>query len=281
MVRGFRRIGMGLVLLGLIAPTAQAAPRKVIEKPDWAAKPTGEDLARFFPTRAQEESVSGKAKIRCVVTAEGLLDRCKVLKEAPKGYGFGEAALAMAPTFRMSPKRVDGQVIEGGEVTIPLVFNVPKLVDKPDLGDLAMVLTQVGTAGPTEPSAQVIACLDGQGDCQVHFVEWVTKPNAKETARILGSVPLDAGSTYAACVIAAEGLLEDCQLAGDVTPVTQAAAFAAIKSLKAKPNTYDGLPTASETVMIQFVWEWLKLGSKEMAKRHPQPTEEEEAGAPH
>jgi TonB family protein len=268
MPRGFRRIGIGLVLLALIAPTVQAAPRKVIQRPDWAAKPSGEDMARFFPKRAQDESVSGKATITCVVTAEGLLDRCGVIQEAPKGYGFGDAALALAPSFRMSPKRVDGQAVEGGEVTIPIVFNQPK--DMPDLGDVAMILTKVGAGGLGEAAHSPMPCPDGQGECETHPLTWVARPDGKETARILGPVTPDAGTTYVACVVSASGLLENCELAGDVTPVTQAAALATIKSLKAPPKTADGLPTASTTVMILFPWEWLKLGSKEMAKRHPQ-----------
>jgi TonB family protein len=261
---------MGLILLAVFTPTAQAAPRKVIEKPDWIAKPSGEDLERFFPKRAKEERVSGKATIKCVVTAEGVPERCTVLKETPKGYGFGEAALAMASTFRMSPKRVDGQVIEGAEVTIPLVFNMLATADKSDLGYSAVILTRVESAGPAVPAAMTTRCPDGQGDCQAHFVEWVAKPDAKQIARILGPVPVEPdGSTFAACAIAAGGLLEDCELWGDVTPVTEAAALALIGTLKAGPKTADGLPTASETVMIPFFWDWLKLGSKEMAKRNP------------
>jgi TonB family protein len=280
MSRGFRRIGVGLVLLGLMAPAVQAAPRKVIDKPDWASKPTGDDLERFFPKRAQDESVSGKATIKCGVTAEGLLDRCKVLKEAPKGYGFGEAALAMASTFRMSPKRVDGQVVEGGQVTIPLVFNVPKVKDKPDFGDSAALLTRVGPAGPVGPDPIVMPCFDGQGDCQAHMLEWIARPDAKETARILDGVTPEMEPTYALCVVAANGQLEDCQLGGEVTPAAEAAAQAALKGLKASPKTMDDWPTASEAVMIELHWELLKLGSKEMAKRHPRAPEPAEDGKP-
>ena len=271
MARGFHHIGIGLALLAAVASAAQAAPRKVIDKPDWVAKPTGDDLARYFPDRAQKEEVPGKATITCVVTAQGLLEHCKVLKEAPKGYGFGEAALGMASVFRMSPKRVDGQVVEGGRVTIPLVFSVPN--DKPDFGDAAMILTKVGADRPIGEKVRVVPCLDGQGDCQVHYLGWDAKPDARETARILAPVTAEAGVTYAACVVAAGGLLKDCELAGDLTPVTETSAWAAIKAMKAPAKAEDGLATESETVVIPFYWEWLKLGSKEMAKRHPQPTE--------
>lgn len=266
---------MGLVLLALFAPTTQAAPRKVIEKPDWAVKPTNEDMERFFPKRAQAEGVSGKAVITCIVTAAGSLDRCEVTDEAPKGYGFGDAALAMAPTFRMSPERVDGKAVEGAQVTLPLVFSVPS--GKSRLGDPAMRLTRVGSDGPVQPEAQIIPCPDGQSDCEVHYVIWITQPDAKETARIVAPVTLDTDMTFAACVAADNGLLKDCQLGGDVTPVTRAAVLAAIKGLRAEPKTVDGLPTASETVFVQFRWDWLKLGSKEAIRRTAQPAVQDEA----
>lgn len=270
MLTGFHRIGLGLLLLALAAPAAQAGPRKVITRPDWAKKPTGDEMAAFFPQRASDEEVSGRATITCTVTVEGLLADCSVEDEKPEGYGFGDAALAAAASFRMSPKLIDGEPVAGGQVTIPLVFNVPKTEVFP--GDMAMILTK-GPSRAGGPSLETMPCPDGQGECQVHDFEWLARPDKKETARILASIKPEDGATYAACQVAAGGLLENCELVGDVTPVTRAAALAAIKSLKAPPATEDGLATASQTVMIIFSWEWLKLGPKEMAKRHPPQAE--------
>ena len=38
--------------------------------------------------------------------------------------GFGAAAKHLAPYFRMKPKTVDGQPVEGAQVTIPIRFSM-------------------------------------------------------------------------------------------------------------------------------------------------------------
>lgn len=90
--------------------------------PDWLRKPSAEDLAAAFPTKALQEGRAGKAAIKCNVTIEGFLDRCTVLFESPEAYGFGAAALQLAPQFRMSPKVRGGKPVPGGEVTIPIAW---------------------------------------------------------------------------------------------------------------------------------------------------------------
>jgi protein TonB len=98
---------------------ANAAPPRLIEHPNWVRKPTGEDVARFYPPDAKKRHINGAAAIACTVTDEGLLTACQVLAEKPPGLGFGEAALKMAPIFRMRPTSKDGQPVAGGAVQIP------------------------------------------------------------------------------------------------------------------------------------------------------------------
>jgi protein TonB len=45
-----------------------------------------------------------------------------VLRAAPQGEGFGEAALALTPLFRMKPMSRDGQPVAGGIVRVPIAF---------------------------------------------------------------------------------------------------------------------------------------------------------------
>ena len=42
----------------------------------------------------------------------------------PSGQGFGDAAKRLARYFRMSPKTMDDQPVEGAAVRIPLRFNL-------------------------------------------------------------------------------------------------------------------------------------------------------------
>ena len=40
--------------------------------------------------------------------------------------GFGDAAMKMTKLFKMRPQTKDGAPVDGGKITIPIVFNVPK-----------------------------------------------------------------------------------------------------------------------------------------------------------
>jgi protein TonB len=60
------------------------------------------------------------------VTAKGTVAGCSVVSESPADYGFGDAAIKLSRGFRMKPKRADGSPVEGGIVTIPIVFRLPE-----------------------------------------------------------------------------------------------------------------------------------------------------------
>ena len=70
--------------------------------------------------------VNGQATISCTVDSKGLLGGCSIVNETPSDQGFGDAAIKMSKLFKMRPMSKDGAPVEGGQVRIPLRFELPK-----------------------------------------------------------------------------------------------------------------------------------------------------------
>lgn len=107
---------------GYAAWAAQPSAGRTVTDPDWSTKPTGSDLARLYPRQAFARGLEGMVAMRCRVEKTGALSDCAIVREGPKGAGFGTATLQMAPLFKMKPKSVSGRPVAGGTVTIPVKF---------------------------------------------------------------------------------------------------------------------------------------------------------------
>lgn len=105
----------------------------VVFQPEWISRPSADQLNKAFPPRAAKFGKSGGAVIQCEVGASGEMTHCTVKEEAPKSYGFGEAALSLAPYFRLKMEKgsrhyADGYeeplTLEGVVMTVPIYFEI-------------------------------------------------------------------------------------------------------------------------------------------------------------
>lgn len=111
-------IAMAVVLAFLQANVG--APAEQSPRQDYV-RPAGKDS--YYPPAARRAGKTGHVILACSVTGGGRLTECVVAEESPPGWGFGEAALRMAPLFKMRPITKSGRSVAGAHIRIPINFN--------------------------------------------------------------------------------------------------------------------------------------------------------------
>lgn len=112
-------------------PAPPAPPKPVVAQPVWEARPTGADVAAVYPRDALNAGLSGRVILMCKTTEAGLLAECSTRGETPAGNGFAEAALKLAPKFKIRITTAEGLSVRTGQVNIPIVFNSPSAAPSP------------------------------------------------------------------------------------------------------------------------------------------------------
>lgn len=101
--------------------------RPMVGKPQWTVLPEPSDFQAGYPKAALAANVlKGRAVLSCVVAAQGALSDCAVSSEEPAGLGFGAAASALAPTFRLGIWTPDGLPTVGARIKAPIRYERPE-----------------------------------------------------------------------------------------------------------------------------------------------------------
>jgi len=83
-------------------PETTPAPRLIIDP----IRQAGANPA--FPRKALDREISGEVTLSFTVTAQGKVANLMVVNEAPKGYGFAEAARKAVEAWTFQPQTIDG-----------------------------------------------------------------------------------------------------------------------------------------------------------------------------
>lgn len=193
----------------------------------WSRAPTYAQMQAAYPPRARERREGGRATIECTFRQEGDVHRCRIVSEAPRGSGFGNAAVALARLFRTEPTPLPGGRRLAGSRTM-LTFSFPVEA----LGDAPPVIEQpVWLEGPTREQATAsypaAALADGTG-----------------------------GRVVVLCLIADEGRVSGCQIESE-TPAGLGFGAASVHlagHFQMSVWTADGLPTVGSRVRIPITW---------------------------
>jgi len=86
--------------------------------------PTQGEILALVPPEARAARQAGRASVNCEIQLDTRLDQCRVVSETPAGFGFGQAALTIAPRyFRFRPPvSAAGQTMSGARVTVYVEF---------------------------------------------------------------------------------------------------------------------------------------------------------------
>ncbi|WP_337185708.1 hypothetical protein [Phenylobacterium sp.] len=135
----FITLAMGAVLIA-----ASGAAAQMRDATPWSEAPGRERIAQAHPLLAAELRISGEAVLSCTVEAHGRPADCEVLRESPAGWGFGFAALSLAPYFKFQRYGADTGSSGPRRVDLPVPFPAPPIGDGPPVNTQAVETSSAG-----------------------------------------------------------------------------------------------------------------------------------------
>jgi len=107
------------------SPGFPAVDPPVRTRPDWTRVPTLDEIADFYPRRAEALGVEGRAVLECRGSLAGRLKDCLVHSESPPDVGLREAASPAGPLSGPGAGLLLGAPIVDEPVRVPIAFRLP------------------------------------------------------------------------------------------------------------------------------------------------------------
>ncbi|HWE47978.1 MAG TPA: energy transducer TonB [Caulobacteraceae bacterium] len=236
------------------APLPQIVkPGPVIANPEWTQLPSEDDVTRAHPV--VEMGRSGDAQMTCVISPEGKLFACRLGETTSRA--FANAALSLAPLYRVKTVAADGRSLVGLQVQL-LVFwpESPSTAGLPPLPPRAGATPppSLSPAPPPGPPTQVAA---GSVTDATQGLVWTHKPSTLEFDLAHPSETSDGGYAIMECVVTGEGTLSACRAVSETYHVPGRGFGGALLQLAAKYQldlSSPGHPVPGQKVRVSAVW---------------------------
>lgn len=208
----------------VVRAAPRGAPKADVTVPV-APEALGAQSVSIWPAAAREAGVSGYVTLNCRVDIHGLAESCRVIFETPAGQGFGAAALALRPTFKLPP-HVGPEGPEDAQLNVAVDFNLPQSrsnladIQRRQGGPASPAPDDGGAAerggGPHEINARDLVVYDNpiSNMRRVTMMDsraWATAPGFEALAAAYPALGGGAeGYAVAHCKAAADGTLSRC-----------------------------------------------------------------------
>jgi protein TonB len=93
--------------------------------PDKSAGEPGDEMAQYYPDKAQRLNMNGQTTIQCRFAKTGRPIACTWISEDPQGYDFGLAGSRLGCVFKLKPEGLQDAPPGGVLVNIPVRMKVP------------------------------------------------------------------------------------------------------------------------------------------------------------
>ncbi|MBV9420534.1 MAG: TonB family protein [Alphaproteobacteria bacterium] len=224
---GCRLIVAAIAIAAASSAAAETKPTEVITVIGVGAKPGAVDATvemhgddRFggnfvavWPKAAYQRRTDGEVTLTCLVDIHGLAEQCSVASETPANLGFGDAALALRTTLKVTPAHAADASPIAAPMNIRVRFKAPETFAGDGGGSSASLPNSDNPTPPPVGMAVFGNALQMRDVTMMNNPVWVSAASVADLAQ---AYPAEAhgveGYAVAHCHVMPTGELDTCQI---------------------------------------------------------------------